>query len=608
MALTPEKRAAMAASLSQAGYGSARPQAEPTAPDPSFMSKVGGVAKSMASPFLRTGASVTGALEGAGTLAGAGLAKVFGQDEAASRLVSQAKQATEEGGAIGRMFDVKPVGADAKQEAFKPGQSFASKVGQTLGTTARFGADVGGTGAEIASWAAPGAAAFKGANLARPLATGAATGALAGSMGEFGREVAEGGTFGEAVGAGVKGGLVGGTLGAVLPGAAKGLSKLRRGAIEVGEETVSKLGTKGGLVQKGRKFLGEDLASSGYTKMLKPKKKHFAHGKRPMVALAKEVEPANTLGGLMTNTQTKLDEIGTGLRSKLTAPEAASQRVDIQPLIRKNLDDAIADAKSNLQYGGDEGFINKLERLKANMLDGKPPEAFIKSPLEVQDFRKKFAANMKFQGAQFEQPLNQIKDEIRRSFNEATEKMVPGTRDDLWRQAELISAKDIVNDAIQRKGNNYVIGLRDIGLGGVVGATAGFLPALTIVLGKHTVGSTAVQSRIASLLAKLAPKEQKLITETVEAVAKIPDKATRETVINGMPLLANLLTKAGVRFGEDTPEQPAEQEFPPEGAVQSPDFASAQQGSGIDVGSSPEQQQKEQQAYNQPATQTAWGN
>lgn len=181
---------------------------------------VKGLAKDIAQPFLKVGSTVSGAIEGIGTLGGAGLSKLFGTDESAQRQISQAKKTVEEGGVVGRMSGVKPVGAD-----IDPNDSIAQK-------TLQFGKEVAGTGAEIGSYAAPGAAfkLAKGVPLSQKALQFGKVGAAESGLFSGGRELAKPeSTLGSVAKETAIGAAIGAPTAAALPVAGAALSRGGRG-------------------------------------------------------------------------------------------------------------------------------------------------------------------------------------------------------------------------------------------------------------------------------------------------------------------------------------------------------------------------------------------
>ena len=145
------------------------------------------ILQGLAKPFLRTATNVLNVAEGASKLAtGKPLAGV------ATR--------SRDFGFLGK--DIRPVGV--------------SDEGQ-LKDVGGFAKDVIGTGAEIASYAAPAGVLGKAAPLASKVASGLKAGATAGSLGAFGQGLQQDQSFGKTLGQTALGATLGGVTGGVLP-------------------------------------------------------------------------------------------------------------------------------------------------------------------------------------------------------------------------------------------------------------------------------------------------------------------------------------------------------------------------------------------------------
>ncbi len=176
------------------------------------------IIQGVASPFLHTATNVANFVDSTGKL-------LQGDVKGAQQAVKQ----TRDYGYFGK--DVAPVGfgQDGKVKNF-----------------GGFAGDVIGTGAEIASYAAPlaagaGSKVVKGGevlsnmtkNVAKPtIASFAKGGALAGSLGSAGASLREGKDVGDVIKSGVTGGLLGGVLGGAVPAVGRGISSIAKAGKE----------------------------------------------------------------------------------------------------------------------------------------------------------------------------------------------------------------------------------------------------------------------------------------------------------------------------------------------------------------------------------------
>lgn len=177
----------------------------------------GNLLSSLAKPFEKTIATGAGALQGLGELGGAGIASIIGDQQKAQQMVKQAGETARTGGALGKLFNVKPIG-------------YNQDTGADLGAVGGI-KDILGTGAEIGSYLAPVGAIENIGSKTLPLASKVAGGVLGGAVGGG---LASGGselqqpesTIGSVATKATEGAAFGGALGGAFPLAgatAKGL-------------------------------------------------------------------------------------------------------------------------------------------------------------------------------------------------------------------------------------------------------------------------------------------------------------------------------------------------------------------------------------------------
>ncbi len=255
---------------------------------------VHGLIQGIASPFLRTVATVGGIVKATEGLAQMGIGKVIGNEKFAQEgLTSAEKAVSGEAQDYGYFGKVSPWGYDAQGKELK-GIDYA--------------ADVIGGGAELASWAIGGGGLTSTAesivqrSAGQAIKRAAITGAEIGAVGGFGtslqqqakeHEVSAGKTLED-------------TLISTAMGAATGI-------------TLGTLAESGRLLKEGAKGAAARVVNS----LVKPLSKDFAYGKNPGRAVAEEHITANSLDELTTKIrdarQTVGDRIGE-ISSQLSQP------------------------------------------------------------------------------------------------------------------------------------------------------------------------------------------------------------------------------------------------------------------------------------------------
>lgn len=199
--ITPERRAQIDAMLS----GQTAAPAAKTQPG-GFQRFVQGVAK----PFVNVATNVANFAEGTANLAGAGIASLSGNQERSQELQNKANEAAFKQRDFGYLGKGNAVGGDR----------LTGDVGADIGKGIK---QIVGTGAEIASYAAPTAlgtgakAVAAGGKVMPTLGALAKGGATAGSLGSTGAALQENRSAGQVLGAGLTGAALGTGLSLVAP-------------------------------------------------------------------------------------------------------------------------------------------------------------------------------------------------------------------------------------------------------------------------------------------------------------------------------------------------------------------------------------------------------
>lgn len=218
-----------------------------------------GFIESLASPFVKMGATVAGVGSSIGQL-------LTGDVQGASEAINKERD-------FGILGSAKPLGV----ESYDPSQGV---MGGNLG---QFGKEVVGTGLELGSWLVPagkvgavGKTALTGVEqvakggllqgagtLGRASLQSAKMGALGGTLGASGATLAEGGTIADMAKSGLTGAIGGTLLGGAIPVVGKAAGSLARGVGRVGGELLGK-GT-----QTGYATIKEAFTNPNVTKYLR---------------------------------------------------------------------------------------------------------------------------------------------------------------------------------------------------------------------------------------------------------------------------------------------------------------------------------------------------
>lgn len=213
----------------------AQPAQAPAPQGPGFLA-------SLAKPFTKAASSIQGVVEGVGELGAAGLSKLTGNDQGYQQHLNQAQAATTAERNYGVFGKARPIGVNQDT-----GQNLS--VGRGIG-------DILGTGAEIASYAAPVGAAEGAVTAAKAApsllskigsvaAQGAKFGAVGGGLAAGGSELAKPTSSVGSVALNTLGGAAaGGVIGGAIPGVGTAVGTVSKAAHEAVTPFISKYGGK----------------------------------------------------------------------------------------------------------------------------------------------------------------------------------------------------------------------------------------------------------------------------------------------------------------------------------------------------------------------------
>lgn len=291
----------------------------------------------------------------------------------------------------------------------------------------------------------------------------------------------------------------------------------------------------GAVARPVQKFLGERLPPKIINSILKPVSKEFAFGRNPGLGVVQEGLTANTREGLLKQISDKKKEIGAQIDAQLNLPLNARKKIDVAPLL-KPLDDAMAEAVKS----GEQALYTRLQAVRDGLtrefqaVEGKlvptGEKKLVMTPAEARQLKTEIGGAAKWTGQAFDNEVNQARVKVYRAINDAIDAAVPGTKTLNSRYANLLSAEKSLDKTITTAQRQNLTGLKGFGLGaGLFGeeklrgksTPEAFVTGLLGLLGEKVSGSTAVKSRIAQSLSKLAPEEITLIEKIIPLLAKI---------------------------------------------------------------------------------------
>ena len=282
------------------------------------------------------------------------------------------------------------------------------------------------------------------------------------------------------------------------------------------------VGPLAGAIKTG---LSRKLPALLVNSLLRPPRKELLFGKQPGKEVAAQGLKASSLDGLLQKVSKRKEAIGQAINRHLSSGGAASQKIDIVPLVNDPIDKAIQTALEE----GHEALVKRLEKFRDGQLMRKfklelMPKVLRLSPLDAQKYKRSVGDSFKWTEDPIEGTIAQVKQKIYGQINDAIEAVVPGTKVLNQQYGNLLSAQHSVDyrlDTLNRldllnlttKGFAATAALLtavttgDIGGGALAGlASAGVLKGVT---------STAAVTRFSTALAKLSPEEKTVFATQV---------------------------------------------------------------------------------------------
>ncbi len=295
------------------------------------------------------------------------------------------------------------------------------------------------------------------------------------------------------------------------------------------------------LAGAGLKAIGEKAPARIINSLIKPLQKDFAYGKNPGKAVAELGITGNSFEDLISNIKTKKNEVGALIGSKLSQL-AAPEQIDLVQTLSP-LDEAISNAYKTPRTN--RTLIDRLHAVKDDIVDNFDTDNMGVVSLEgAQELKKTIGDLTKWtDNISDDQAVNKA---LQRTYTTIRDKMdeVLQTRmspEDFaqYKKASedygnLISAENaaVHRDKITSRNDLVSFGAKNAGL--ITGLTAAIstggvgLPALIAGLAGTVIDKAAAtpafKTRLASLLAKMAPKEVETFFDKVPTARALFDE------------------------------------------------------------------------------------
>lgn len=291
----------------------------------------------------------------------------------------------------------------------------------------------------------------------------------------------------------------------------------------------------GAIAKPVQTFLGERLPPKIINSILKPVSKEFSFGKNPGLGVVQEGLTANTREGLLKEISAKKQEIGAQIDAQLNLPINARKKIDVSAAL-KPLDDAMAEAVKS----GEQTLYTRLQAVRDGLtkefqaVEGKlvptGEKKLVMTPAEARQLKTEIGGAAKWTGQAFDNEVNQARVKVYRAINDMIDAAVPGTKTLNSRYANLLSAEKSLDRTISIAQRNNLASLKGVGIGTAFGLESkvsgkstpeAIATGILSFLGEKALGSSAVKTRLAQALSKLAPEEITLIERAIPLLAKI---------------------------------------------------------------------------------------
>jgi hypothetical protein len=306
------------------------------------------------------------------------------------------------------------------------------------------------------------------------------------------------------------------------------LTKIGQRKSEVGQQMDEVLGAAGGIddtvgrhLQSAQQVVdsGIDLTPNGGIKAL------IAQTKQNMVLSAQQAGDdalVKSLNAIDDQALTSLDELSTAVNKASGAKSINVKNAILKP---------IKDAKKRALESGEKKFFNRLDDLE-NGLTKQFDESFevigdkaldTLTPKQAQQLKIQIGQNTRWTGQAFDNDLNQVRVGIYKNIDKQIDDAVPAMKALNERYGGLLTAEKALERTDRRTQRLVELGLRQTGVGGIIGASSaiqGDSPLESIIKGVGgaalfgALGSTGAKTRTAQLLQGMTP-------ENLQAVAEI---------------------------------------------------------------------------------------
>jgi len=311
----------------------------------------------------------------------------------------------------------------------------------------------------------------------------------------------------------------------------RGVAAVQHGDVK----TAAELGAAGPIAEE---FVGplvrgfnERLPARLVNSLIRPGLKDFNLGKNPGAGVAGEGIAAATVDGLAQKIVAKKRMIGAAIDTALQKPEIASKTTDVEPLISKPINDAIAEATKS----GNQALVTRLYSLRDALTGEFGVDAERKvvrtgdrplrlDPYSTNQLKREVGRQTRWENPvaePYSEVLNSARVRIYHNLDSAIDAAAPGVESLNQRYGNLLSAEKSLEKATKLAQRKIVFGLGDVAVGAAAGAfggregsvSDGIASGLVAIAGRHVLASTAGKTVGAQLLRKTP--------SAVDAAAKI---------------------------------------------------------------------------------------
>lgn len=328
-----------------------------------------------------------------------------------------------------------------------------------------------------------------------------------------------------------------------------GVTKAQGGSNKATLENVATAGAFG-LAGKAIGKVADKIAPRMINSLIKPLSKDFEFGKNPGLGVVREKISANSFEDLIGKLNLKRAEVGTEIGQVLKHPKVAAQQIDLTKALSP-IDEAIQKATKT----GDQSMINALLDFRNGitndfaLVEGKLVSTGTKNlkvnPEGALQFKMNVGDSVRWREG-VDNELNKVKTKVYRQARDlmeaavdkarASDKSIPSIRTLNERFANLTSAETAAKYRanIQKRLNLSTIGgtatgalvqggslAQNLKEGDIEGIAKDLLTIGAFGLGGKALGSVAVKTRAAKMIASLSPEQRSILSKAIPLIKNV---------------------------------------------------------------------------------------